>query len=311
MSDSGEALLREIHADPDDDAPRIVYADWLLAYSTDPGDHARADLIHTQCALERAHPSEVPTLQARAREILKKYKRQWVLALTRANIRGNWRFRRGFLDAGTLSANRFVEVAPQLFELAPMLRAMVFPDASNELVALAGSPYLARLDDVDLHELCRCGRCKIELELPVLFGSTHTARIKRLILSACRIDSDNAKRLFESPHLHGVRELDLHDNRIDAGGLMALAARPATFHRLNLAGNPLGDAGARVLAGAKELEVEELDLGDCGIDQAGALALAEAPWADGIVKLDMHGNEIGKGASRAALRERFGNRLAL
>ena len=136
MSDSGEALLREIHADPDDDAPRIVYADWLLAHSTDLDDHARADLIHTQCALERAHPSEVPRLQARARDILKKHKRQWVAALTRANIRGNWRFRRGFLDAGTLSANRFVAVAPQLFELAPMLRAMVFPEASNELVEI-------------------------------------------------------------------------------------------------------------------------------------------------------------------------------
>lgn len=310
MSDSGEALLRQIRADPDDDAPRIVYADWLLEHSTDPVDHAKADLIHTQCALERAHPSEIPTLQARARDILKKHKRGWVAALTRAGIRGNWRFRRGFLDAGTLSAARFVTVAQQLFELAPMLRAMVFPEASNELVALAESPYLARLDEVDLHEMCRCGRCKIERELPSLFASPHTSKLRRLVLSACRIEPDNAKLLFESPHLRAVRELDLHDNRIDATGLQALTARPATFRRLVLAGNPLGDAGATVLAEARELAVEELDLSECGIDQAGARALSKAPWSDGIVKLVMTGNLI-KGESRATLRDQFGNRLEL
>jgi uncharacterized protein (TIGR02996 family) len=315
MSDSGadvgERLLAEIHAHPDDVGPRIVYADWLLEHSANPDDHARAELIHAQCGLSRAHPADVPTLEARATQLLKKHKRMWVASLVQANIRGNWKFRRGFLEGGTLSAERFVKHAPRLFELAPLLHAMVFPEASNELVGLSESPYLARLDDIDIHEMCRCGRCKIELELPVLFGSPHVANLKRLVASQCRIEPENARALFGSPHLENLRDLDLHDNRIDGRGLEPLVDRPRTFTRLILASNPLGTRGIEVLASARLLQIEELDLTDCMIDEDCARLLAAAPWADGIVKLTLHGNSIGKGAARAALRERYGNRLDL
>lgn len=307
----GERLLREIRERPDDDAPRLVYADWLLSSSSDPDDHARAELIHTQCGLDRVHPADLPARLQRAAALLKKHKRFWVAPLKLASINGNWEFRRGFLDAGKITARRFVVVAPKLFELAPMLRALTFPEASNELVELAASPYLARLDDISLHQLCECGKCKIELELPALFRSGYASNLRRLVLSACRIDSANAGLLFESMQLANVRVLDLHDNRITADGLAALVDRPHTYTRLILAGNPLGDAGARALAGATALAVEELDLSECTIEDAGARALAEAPWSDGVIKLVLRGNSIPKGPARVALRERYGNRLEL
>lgn len=311
MVDPGEALMREIRAHPDDDAPRIVYADWLLQSSTDPDVHAQAELIHAQCALEHAYASERPALQARTKEILRKYRRIWTSPLTRANIRGSWRFRRGFLHGGTLTASRFVDVAAQLFELAPMLRSMIFPEASNELVALARCPSLAHLHEVHLDQLCRCGRCKIELELPELFASPHTANIHTLTLSECRMDPDNAKRLFESPYLPKLRVLDLHDNRLDVTSAQVLATRGGTFERLALAENPIGTDGARALAQSESLVVADLDLANCGIEPEGAAALAEASWADSITSLDLHGNRIGKGVARGALRVRFGSRVKL
>ncbi|MBA2540415.1 MAG: TIGR02996 domain-containing protein [Deltaproteobacteria bacterium] len=309
MLDSGEALMREIRAQPDDDAPRIVYADWLLQSSTDPDVLAHAELIHAQCALE--HASERPALQVRVKEILRKYRRIWTSPLTRANIRGNWRFRRGFLHGGTLTAARFVDVAAQLFELAPMVRSMIFPEASNELVRLAQSPYLAHLHEVHLDQLCRCGRCKIERELPELFASPHTVNIHTLTLADCRIDPDNAKRLFESRHLPKLRVLDLHDNRLDVTSAQALAARGGTFERLVLAANPIGTDGARALAQATSLVVADLDLASCGIEPEGGAALAEASWAESITSLDLHDNRIGKGVARGALRTRFGRRVKL
>ncbi len=311
MSETGERLLREIREKPDDDAPRMVYADWLLSSSTDPDDHARAELIHTQCGLDRVHPTDVPARHHQAVALLKKHKRFWLAPLRQANIHGNWEFRRGFLDAGKLTARRFVEVAPKLFELAPMLRALTFPEASNELVALAGSPHLARLDDISLHQMCKCGGCKIQLELPSLFRSEHVSNLRRLVLSGCRIESDNAELLFGSKQLDKVRVLDLHDNRITSFGLATLVDRPHTYTKLILAGNPLGDAGAVALAQAPELSIEELDLSDCAIEKDGARALAEAVWGESIVKLVVHGNSIGKGAARVALRERYGKRLEL
>src|SRR5215210_7494075 len=103
MGNAGDALMREILDHPDDDAPRVVYADWLLLHG-DEEAHARAELIHAQCGLETATPAERPALQARARAVLKQWKRKWTEGLTRAYITGRWRFRRGFLDGGTLSA---------------------------------------------------------------------------------------------------------------------------------------------------------------------------------------------------------------
>jgi uncharacterized protein (TIGR02996 family) len=43
-----DAFLRDIIASPDDDAPRLIYADWLDEH----GAEARAELIRVQC--ERA-----------------------------------------------------------------------------------------------------------------------------------------------------------------------------------------------------------------------------------------------------------------
>jgi uncharacterized protein (TIGR02996 family) len=306
MADHGDVLMREILDHPDDDAPRVVYADWLLLHG-DEEAHARAELIHAQCALETATAAEKPALQVRARTVLKEWKRTWTKDLTRAYISGRWRFRRGFLDGGTLTATKFVEVAEVMFQHAPMLRSMIFPEASNELVALSKSPYLARLDDVDLDEMCRCGRCKIERELPDLFASPNAVSIRRLILSGNHIDPDNARKLGESPHLRGLVELDVSDNRIDAAGAVAIV-QLGNLRKLSLSANPIGDDGARALAKA-DLQVADLDLSYTSIGEIGARALADASWADSIRSINLRGNKLGKGAPRAALRARFGARL--
>jgi uncharacterized protein (TIGR02996 family) len=44
-----EGFLSGIRAEPDDDAPRLVFADWL----EDQGDAERAEFIRVQCELAR------------------------------------------------------------------------------------------------------------------------------------------------------------------------------------------------------------------------------------------------------------------
>ena len=44
-----EAFLQAILEDPADDAPRLIYADWL----EENGDAGRADFIRIQCELAR------------------------------------------------------------------------------------------------------------------------------------------------------------------------------------------------------------------------------------------------------------------
>jgi uncharacterized protein (TIGR02996 family) len=44
-----DSFLQAIHENPDDDTPRLVYADWL----DDHGDPLRAEFIRLQCASAR------------------------------------------------------------------------------------------------------------------------------------------------------------------------------------------------------------------------------------------------------------------
>src|SRR4051794_12921603 len=56
MSDA-QGLLAAICDQPEDDAPRLVYADWLEEHGQ-ADDRARAELIRVQCAAARLPPQD-------------------------------------------------------------------------------------------------------------------------------------------------------------------------------------------------------------------------------------------------------------
>jgi uncharacterized protein (TIGR02996 family) len=76
---SDEAAFRAaVRAAPDDDAPRLRFADWL-AERGDAASVARAEFIRVQCAAERlpADDPELPRLIAREQELLSAHQAQW------------------------------------------------------------------------------------------------------------------------------------------------------------------------------------------------------------------------------------------
>ena len=84
--------MRAIVADPDSDAPRLVYADWL----DDQGRSERAEFIRVQCELAES-AEETPRrigLQAREAELLAVHQNVWAPA-TRLSLSYGWR--RGFV----------------------------------------------------------------------------------------------------------------------------------------------------------------------------------------------------------------------
>lgn len=113
MTQDERSLIAAIAADPDDDGPRIVYADWLQQ-AGDP----RGELIAVQCALDRGHTAELAT---RERELLERHEAEW---LARAGLRlGEGRFQRGLIERIDATASRVAAVIEQLVEL-PSLRAL-------------------------------------------------------------------------------------------------------------------------------------------------------------------------------------------
>ncbi len=87
-STNDEALLQAVYDDPDDDAPRLVYADALL----ERGD-PRGELITLQCRLARTPDRE---LKQREKELLDTHGKRWLGALAPV-VKPGYRFERGFL----------------------------------------------------------------------------------------------------------------------------------------------------------------------------------------------------------------------
>jgi uncharacterized protein (TIGR02996 family) len=87
MSDAA-ALLAAIRAAPEDDAPRLVYADWLDEH----GQPERAAFIRIQCELARTAD---PALRRREAELLAEHHDTFAGPRTRPGIR--FRFHRGFV----------------------------------------------------------------------------------------------------------------------------------------------------------------------------------------------------------------------
>src|SRR5262249_20582690 len=84
---SDEAFLLAIRAQPDDDAPRLVFADWL----EETGDTDRAEFIRLQCGGDESE---------REHELLQRHKAAWAGPLARLVY--SYTFRRGFVEAVTM-----------------------------------------------------------------------------------------------------------------------------------------------------------------------------------------------------------------
>lgn len=308
-----EPFLSAIHADPDDESLRLIYTDWLDEHGDDVG-RARAELIRAQCELERLPAEERRrALQKRVRSLVKEHGKVWTEPMRKAKLGKDWRFRRGFPEEVTLSARVFVVVAEEVFRLAPTLRAIRFPDASNEVTRLAECPYLERLREVDLTYMCKCGGCPIQRELRDLFASAYTAKLTTLRLAQDRMTADGARRLAESPHLDRVTTLNLADNSLGTAGARALAeaSHLASLTHLVLKGNGIGPHGGRALAASPHLaKLRTLDLSDNNLCDIGARALGNSPHAEGLSLLDLRNNRIGNAVARM-LRKRFGKRVKL
>ena len=111
-----EALFRAILAAPDDDAPRLIFADWLEEHN----EPERAEFIRTQCALARL-PEKTSCwkpLQERAARLEREFRTAWA-GPTLAHVL-NVTFRRGFIDHVQVTVEYFLSAAQRILEIEPV-----------------------------------------------------------------------------------------------------------------------------------------------------------------------------------------------
>src|SRR2546425_6662579 len=95
-----DAFIAAILEDPDTDAPRLIYADWL----EERGD-PRGEFIRVQCELARMPPDDHHRLEMAEREkqLIESNADSW-LGPSLQNL-GTWQFKRGFLSEIGVSAS--------------------------------------------------------------------------------------------------------------------------------------------------------------------------------------------------------------
>ena len=115
-----EALLAAVYANPDDDTPRLVFADWLQ----ENGEPERAEFIRVQCELAGELPPRAGrgALVSRTHKLLRAHESRWRSELIEVEpMAWRWdRFERGFVDSlFVYDAAQFTHFASRLFACSP------------------------------------------------------------------------------------------------------------------------------------------------------------------------------------------------
>ncbi len=209
------ALFAAIRATPDDDTPRLVYADYL----DDARQPERAEFVRAQC--ERARlpdwDARARALRRRERVLLARHGRAWLAEL--GAVPGvEWGgFERGFVaEIRVTSAGALVWGAESVQAVAPV-HAVTF--TTNDFVpgrAAVPLPWLRtiRLTSRDEFE---AGGLRALLDSPV------AERVRVLNLAGVGVENAGAAAVAAATHLTGLEELDLTNGFVGVAGTAALA----------------------------------------------------------------------------------------
>ncbi|MFO0807982.1 MAG: TIGR02996 domain-containing protein [Gemmataceae bacterium] len=221
MTDAQTAFLRSIAERPDDDLPRLVYADWLEDRGDPRGEFVRLQtvLAGNDCAEARA------AFERREAELAVRYRSEWLRRLD--GWRGDAIFERGFVEEVCVSARRFMERGESWRRVEPFRRIALY-GAADCIEELANCPSLDGITHLDLSQN--------ELEpdhVRRLLRSTHLGRVIHLDLSANHLGPATARLVLAAATLPCLRQLefDRNDNYTDIAGLVSLRCRPRPLLR--------------------------------------------------------------------------------
>jgi uncharacterized protein (TIGR02996 family) len=268
------AFNQAMLANPDDDLPRLVFADWLDENCPDERvckvvrESMSGRSVDMTCL---AVPGEVRVTARRGRLHLTlgvnappRESAQWPI----------W-------DAGWVGGVRLYTTPP-----AEIRGWLLHPQMSG----------------VEWLEVIDAGEHDAGVEIVTLVTTAHhMTAVRHLDLSMSSFGSDGARTLAACPHLTGLTTLKISDTEVGEAGARALAASPYLhkLRSLDLSSNPIGDAGLAALAASPLFaRLDKLSVGTCGITVAGMRALAASPrFADPRpFELWLAGNQFGDGS---------------
>ena len=297
MSDEA-ALLTAIAAHPDEDTPRLMYADWL----DENGRPIRAEFIRVQIDiarkdhLPRAILNRYVDLFKRNQDLIDDHRTELLGPLAGLPAEVRVEFRRGFVSEVTLSAFHYYQHMHSIAALELPPRVAV-EDSVGVIRGFLGFDVYIFSPDSSMHLVVavRTGPNGDETaDWVVDRGNSIVSpltwpRLETLDVSGCRLGDRNATGLLRDSAFPTLFDLDLSENDLTDTAVESLLGSdlPRQLKRLILGGNDISDAGA--------------------------VALAER-WptaaADRLEHLNLRFTNIGP-VGQAALLRRFGGRVDL
>jgi uncharacterized protein (TIGR02996 family) len=302
MEKENQAFLDAIIASPEDDTPRLVYADWLDEH----GNPDRAEFIRVQIQRSRTskYDPEWWLLLHRERELLAKNEAEWATPV--AAITRHYEFQRGFIHKVAIGGRKLGTHGVELFQLAPIRHVRVVrPGTSGPTLAdLAAYEVLPRIRGLTLQ-----GRLDDAGDLRMLFTAPAAKSLSALTLEH-PFAVDGLQPLLEGslPHLEsldlGVGVSILTANHIET---LSKARWASKLLHLGLRDHGINVSGVEAIAQSKVFaKLSTLDLNHCGVGLAGTRALAESSTLKNLFRLDLRRNRL---TDRAAIALAAGEKL--
>ena len=321
----GEAeLVAAIAAAPDDDAPRLVYADWL-AERGDP----RGELIHLQLARAAMLASDERAAETdkRIAALLEEHRAAWLGKLALLGKRGlHFGFDRGLLGAVTGKVSMLATNAAQILIAAPLLATVnvVLERTERDLAPLAETPLAPRIRELSVisaqaarvagwDALALPALRKLVLSTTAFAPAELGAALAAPSLTAvhfdrCRFNKGCVEAFarivgplrvlgVQAAHLgprlgeiagsfRALVEAYLAGNELGSAGLAALLPALRNAVHVDLRGNALTAADLPGLLAAIP-SVRVLELGGNPLGDAGAAAIAAHPVAAQLTRLHL------------------------
>lgn len=299
-----QAFLETIFEQPEDDGPRLVYADWLEEH----GQTARAELIRVQIELPRATPRsrERTALAKREKALLAEHKADWFPEFEGWKA-SHYAVRRGFVDAIEVRGQLFLDKLEEQFRRQPIYDVNLTAVNRDMVLQVARMPRLTRLRHLGLPQA--------DIDLAVLrefLASPFLDRLTLLHIPLNAVGSAGLELIAGSPSLANLRHLNVKHNHIGPEGVQALArsAELSNLQWLNLCGNHHRPSDVvDLLRSIHRTQLRYLDLWSTNLRDAGLRRLVECPDIARLTGLNLNNNEFSPRGIQALLKCNYLTRL--
>jgi uncharacterized protein (TIGR02996 family) len=325
-----DAFKHTIREHPQDDGPRLIFADWLEEH----GDCDYAEFIRVQCELEQTLDDDRwAALSRREAELLEKHRTRW---------QGPWelsrhvRMRRGFLEAqiDAHDAQQLPEEFLQAEALLELVTVGLFstPGDIGTFVAWRGRELITGIEPEFLLSGTEWSyfRRALELNWPRLAAVTLPAieftaadvaslaampQLRRLKLRNCRVppSSGNWHLIMLSPIVERLMAIELESTPLAIDEIRELARfcnRATNLTQLTLNKCRLGANEFKEFIQSADLRrLTHLDLTGNPLRDSGVRWLAEYPNFDSLAELNLNGCECGKPGIQALMKSGLIRRL--